>query len=148
MLKLRALAGALVATVALAGCGGSGSSTADYKTKVHALTTAFESKSAPTQARLQSTATPAKKAEVLDQIKAQYSSFASDFGRLTPPSGAEAAQAASAGAVRKVIADLGQLAAAARAGDQPRAQQVARALQADGPALTAKLEELAATLGD
>lgn len=147
MLKQRALIVALVATAALAGCGGSGSATADYKKKVHALTTAFESKSAPTQAKLQSTTTPSRKAEIVDEIKAQYSTFASEFGRLTPPGGAQAAQAASVSAVQTVVADLGHLAAAARAGDQPRAQQAARALQADGPALTARLQELGAKLG-
>lgn len=147
MLTLRALAVAVLATVALAGCGGSGSRTADYKAKVHALTTAFESKSAPTQAKLQSTSAPVERAEIVDEIKAEYSSFARDFGKLKPPAGAQAAHTACVGAVQQVVTDLGQLAVAARAGDQAGAQQAARAVQADGPTLTAKLEELGTKLG-
>lgn len=150
MLKLRILICTLLASVVLVGCGGSSSSsssTADYKKKVLALTNTFRSKFTASQAKIQTTADPSGKADAVDEVKAEYSTLADDLDKLKAPNGAQPAQDASVGALRKGVEDLGKLADAARKRDQTKAQEAALALKSDGADVTAKLRELGAKVG-
>jgi hypothetical protein len=139
---VRAVLAFLAALALLAGCGGSTDQAASYKQEVKNAGNQFKASLAKTGTQVQSGTSLKGRVPALASFKASVDKFASDLSKLDAPASLKKLNDQAVRQLRTLSSDLSAFEAAAKVGDNTRAQRLVPTLQADQAVLQKTLDEL------